>query len=477
VPNRRGRAASSVRLALAAAIALIALSPALSLTPVAEARSWRYLPPPTGNYSPKHVWQTKDNCIWAAGSMLLDKWSHGRVRASQYTLRKASGDKDGGSTLRDLSRAFAKAARVKLKTPGYGGSMEWWELLDRLESGGGAVVVGEYNRMPPYFSRWSPGYAARRSSGHAVFVERYDRRNGRVWIDDPLAPGGWPGEWIPVDDLRRFADVERGSVQAAATPPRRHPTTAPLVDQAYRLGAPEAAGIVIVGQPLAVSVPLHITGGFPRPAAHRLAATWRLADGSRTEDPPTTRSKPVRPSGSGFRASLPVPQEPGRYIVDLRLAPERGRSPARPVGTVEIRVVGPFAATIAVMTQADRVVGRPVPLTVVVDNVGSVDWRPSPERERAQAAPAAPGADSPAMLTLVWRSGLRPDHEAMSVPVGLAPGARMEVDLLVSAPPMGGIWRLEAVIGHPILGPMTNMSDAMDPVLVTFAEPGAISDI
>ena len=462
-----------MRLALAAAIALIALSPASPLTPSAEAAGWRYLPPPTGAYSPKHVWQKKDNCIWAAGSMLLDKWSHGRVRASQYVLRKASGDKKGGSSLRDLARGFGRAVGVRLETPGYGGSMAWWQLLDRLESGGGAVLVGEYNRMPARFSRWNPRYAARRSSSHAVFIERYDRRHGLVWIDDPLAPGGWPGEWIPVEDLRRFADIEDGVVQAAATPARRHPTTAPLIDQAYDVGAPQAAPIVLAGESLAVSIPLGISSGFPRPAAHRLLATWRLADASTAGKPLTTRSKPIEPGRSGFRAGLPAPEAAGRYLVDLQLSPARGKGPARAVGSIEVRVAGPYAAAITVTTDGESAIERLVHVTVAVDNVGTLDWGRSQESAR-DATGSDRTAGSAAALILTWRSAYGPDVEAMRLPIGLAPGERSEMDLLVAAPPTIGTWRLEAVIDHPVLGPMHGMSDAMDPVSVRFIEPVVI---
>jgi hypothetical protein len=456
----------AARLALAAALALIAFSPAAPLTPSAEAGGWRYLPPPAGDYSPKHVWQLKDNCIWAAGSMLLDKWSHGRVRASQWALRHASGDKKGGSSLRDLARGFARAVGVRLAIPGFGASMKWWQLLDRLESGGGAVIVGEYSRMPAHFSRWSPSFARKRNSSHAVFVENYDRRHGRVWLDDPLAPGGWPGEWIPVDDLRRFADIDGGVVQAAATPARRRPSTQPLIDQAYRLGPPKAAAKVILGQTLAVSIPLRITDGFPRPATQRLEATWQPADHPDASRPATTRSRTVKPSRSGFSTRLPVPAEPGRYVVDLRLAPATGRGPARAVGKIEVRVAGPYSALVGVTTESSQDVGYPVPLTIVVENTGLVDWRATPVTSDVPAS--MPVAQTSAVLTLVWRSAVRPDEVALSVPVGLGPGERRKLQLVAAAPPAPGVWRLEATVGHPILGPMPDPNEAMRPFPIEF---------
>ena len=45
---------------------------------------------PSGEYVPNHVWQMKKNCVWAAGAMLLDKWTHGNVRVGQTVLRRAA---------------------------------------------------------------------------------------------------------------------------------------------------------------------------------------------------------------------------------------------------------------------------------------------------------------------------------------------------------------------------------------------------
>jgi hypothetical protein len=458
------------RLALALVIAILALIPAMAVAPSADAVRWRYLPPPSGNYSPRHVWQTRDNCLWAAGSMLLDKWSHGRVRASQYTLRKASGDKDGGSNLRDLARGYAKAVRVKLETPGWGDDMRWWQLLDRLATGGGGIIIGEYNRLPGHFTRWSPSYAARRDSSHAVYVERYDRRRGRVWIKDPLAPGGWPGEWIPVDDLRRFADIEAGIVWAVATPPRRRPSTAPLIDQAYRLGEPTVGRLVLAGRSLAVHVPFRISAGFPRPEAQRLVATWRPA-GSAVSDPATTRSRTIRPTRSAFDARVAVPGSPGLYRVGLAFVPARGRGAARPVGEALVRVAGPYAAAVSVTAPADAELGQAVPLDVAVVNVGSEDWRRTPERE-LESAPddQAFQAQREALLTLAWTMPDREPVEALQLPLPLAPGGRAGTAASVVAPTTPGSWQLVATIDHPVLGPM-DLRDAMAPVIVTFVDP------
>src|SRR5207247_8896361 len=100
------------------------------------------------------------------------------------------------------------------------------------------------------------------------------RANARGRFRDPLAPRDFPGEWIPVEALRRFATFHGDYALAAATPPRYRPTTAPLTDQAYRLGTPSLAGAAIAGSRVGVRVGLSIDDGFPMPAAHRFVGRW-----------------------------------------------------------------------------------------------------------------------------------------------------------------------------------------------------------
>ena len=105
---------------------------------------------PTDGYVPHRVWQMKKNCVWAAGAMLIDKWTHGGTRVSQGVLRRASNDKKGGSSLYDLARGVAAVTGIRMSfSPGYGDTMAWWQFLDRLDHGGGAVLIGEYSKFPP----------------------------------------------------------------------------------------------------------------------------------------------------------------------------------------------------------------------------------------------------------------------------------------------------------------------------------------
>src|SRR6266542_4077118 len=109
-----------------------------------EARATWVPSAPNDDYAPRHVWQWFNDCVWAAGEMLLDKWTHGDVRIHQARLRRLSGDRKGGSSLFDLARGIRIASGIGLRfSPGFGDPMTWWQLLDRLEHHGGAVLLGE----------------------------------------------------------------------------------------------------------------------------------------------------------------------------------------------------------------------------------------------------------------------------------------------------------------------------------------------
>ena len=252
--------------------------------------------PASGHYTPDHIQQLKNSCVWASGQMLLDKWTHGRVRISQAALRRASRDTgDSAASLFDLARGVARSTGIRLSfSPGFGDSMTWWQLLDRLEHGGGAVLIGMYSRLPSSFSRWNPAFAHSRASRHAVYVERYDRTNARVWLMDPLAPRDFPGEWIGVEALRRFASFQGDLVTAAATPVRSRPTTAPLRDQAYQLTGPNALNNPYPNAPI-------LGRGPRRPVDQRRLPTAGPPppDGPLGSDHPSSRSSCTAPPGAG----------------------------------------------------------------------------------------------------------------------------------------------------------------------------------
>ncbi len=436
---------------------LIAATLILAL-PAGEASAWS----PRGDYSPRHVWQLKDNCVWAAGQMLVDKWTHGQVRVAQGRLRRASGDKKGGSSLYELSRGIARLTGIRLRaSPGLGDSMTWWQLLDRLERGGGAVLIGEYRRLPAHFSRWDRSFARKRRSSHAVYIEKYDRAHGRVWLMDPLAVGDYPGEWIGVGALHRFASFKGNEVVAAATPATYRVRTAPLIDTAYAVRAPVLARTAVAGSTLRVSVALKIRFGFPAPTAQRFVGTWEPvvdAPASRTgtmsravvdtassvgSDQPdpvrvATASGVGRPSRHGFGGAIPVPDVPGRYRLSLGLAEGAAGSMSRRFAPVEVQVIGPYAASWSVQAPTETTVGQSIVVKVAVTNIGTVDWR------TPKVGSDTPRQTDPLPQTMIVIKWVAPGRvvPAATLPAEVAPGASVHLKLHLATPATAGPWTL-----------------------------------
>ena len=418
---------------------------------------------PVGDYTPHRVWQMKSNCVWAAGVMLLDKWTHGRIRVGQGVLRRASKDK-GSSSLYDLAKGIARVTGIRLHfSPGYGDTMTWWQLLDRLEHDGGAVLIGSYARLPAHYTRWASAFARRRDSSHAVFIERYDRAKGRVWLMDPLAQGDFPGEWIDVDALHHFATFEDGHVMAAATPARHQPSTAPLIDHAYRLSGPQLAAAPVAGSTVRVHVGLSVKFGFPAPAAQRFIAHWvpivPPAPADQTTGPPavldserapetTARLVPVeavtssasrRAGPGGFDAAVPVPAIPGAYRLVIGLAESGHKAPSRILAPIQVEVVPPFAGAVSLTSAKVATASMPVQVRVTVANIGSFDWRPKPIASD-DPHPVAPPTET--FLTLTWRADDGTSVPAGSLPAELAPGQLARFTLDAVAPPEPGAWTL-----------------------------------
>ncbi len=460
-------------------LGLVILTSLLTVVPVEPAAAASSAGGPTGEYTPKRVWQMNKNCIWAAGEMLLDKWTHGGRRVRQSVLRRASHDKKGGSSLYDLSRGIARVTGIHVPYSPGGDTMAWWQLLDRLDRGGGAVLVGEYGDLPAHFSRWDRSFARRRNSSHAVYVQSYDRVQGRVWLMDPLADGDFRGEWIGVGALHRFATFRDGKVMAAATPARSQPRTAPLTDQAYRLGAPRLNGIPVAGSNVEVQIGLAVTADFPAPAAHRLVARWvpvvlppippaaltagqapRAADTARTPDgilPPAavqvvTASPPERAGHHGFSLSLPVPSVPGAYRLTVGLAEVGQRGSSRSFRPITVEVVGPYAGSVAFPKMPDIVVGQAFTAKLTVANIGTIDWR-TPTRT------GGPLLSEPVIqthLVLTWRSAAGVELPGGEVPAEIAPGHSAVLPVALVAPSDGGAWTLLVDIANASHGTVSS---------------------
>jgi hypothetical protein len=497
LPRRRSRTSA---VGLTTLVLLILVTVGIPPSPAAARRPWTPAPA-SGAYTPRLVWQTRDNCVFASGQMLLDKWTHGHLRISQGRLRKASGDDEGGAGFRDLARGIARTTGVRLRwSPSGGDPLTWWQLLDRLERGGGAVLFGEYGRLPREYTHWAPRFARSAKDDHAVYIERYDRANGRVWLMDPLAASGFAGEWIDVRVLRRFARFDGSLVYAAATPVRHRSSTAPLSDQAYRLGAPTFGPAIVAGTATPVSVPLTIVDAFPLPADHRLTGAWERLDDPVGEvgrddsivipaetrsgalplsvlQPPettVTSSAAARATARGFTFLLPAPDRPGRYRLTLGLVPawsSSGRA-ARTLPAVEVRVVGPYAGSVTADVPEATRVGSTVDIALAITNLGTVDWRPAPAVDAGpgQRIEATPGR--PAVLTIGWRSPTGELDHVGSVDVPLVPGSSMPITLQLAAPATAGPWTLELDVVHPAAGSLASTGMA-PPTLAIVVDPAS----
>ncbi len=249
-----------------------------------------------------------DGCEWASAAMLIEKWTGERV--DRRALRAAANVAKGGSSLRDVTRGTSALLDLHIRfSPDGGDPMTWRQLLARLADGGGAVVEGAYSRMPTWFKRWDRKFAASGSvkSAHAVYVERYQPRRGRVWLMDPLGRDGYNGEWISVSALEYFSYTSSGLVHAAATPARLPPV--PLA--AVRLGQPTLAGPVVAGSPAFLIVPMrHDRKRQPRLATVWVSTAWEKVDASLPDGPVAPAPPPPAPGQAAPAGAAPAAAAP-----------------------------------------------------------------------------------------------------------------------------------------------------------------------
>jgi hypothetical protein len=417
----------------------------------------RYPPAPTDGYRPRFVRQTGKNCAFASAAMLIDKWTGGKHRPAQERLRRASRvPSSQGVSFAELSRAVARVTGIDLRhSPGGGDPLTWDALLSRLERGGAAVVGGAYSRLPRHYQRWGRGFASlgAAASGHAVYVERYQRTKsgGRVWLMDPLAKAaGYSGEWISVRALRQYSwRNSKGLVTAAATP-----EPPPLAG--YQFGQPVLEAWAPAGGRTTLRLPLSVTRGWPLP---KLAAVveWRLiepepsvidaaimepggvaageaadvsgelaadlmpvrvvvvGDPAQQLDEPPTKAQGkgagasqlvrLKVAGDELLGELDTPEEPGTYKMTIEL---RTRDGAKLTGgsdliaPLTLRLWGPLAAELELVSVSAPVKGAWLAVDVLVANHGSADWT---------------------------GSGAAVLHAAWHTPLGVLPGSQADVEL------------------------------------------------
>ncbi len=399
------------------------------------------------------------DCLWASGAMLIDKWTNGETTVGRERLRRLSGDLRGGSTLADLSRAFARLDLDLRRSPGGGDAVTWSALLNRLAAGGGAVLLGDQHHMPRYFGRWDRKFWARTGKGddHAVYVEGYNPRTGLVWLMDPLAPAGWPGEWVRAATLRRFAWTRGGAVVAAMTPSAR-----PAPFAGVELGDPGAS---TTAGALRVAWPLGAADGWTFQGADATSVTTRIAAedvrvGSETialpsgDDEPVGGRSGVSVESGALVAMVAVPEEPGIYRIATTITDRRFGHAVAKSGRITVYVPGPRAARVTASSPAAIVdleggggpvlAGQPIAMTLEARNTGVLTWV---DADPVPAMPANAEMSLATHLTGTW------------VPVALEEAAAGDALTPVVDPRRGSaVSRRLAVVHGQSSGPGTRRS-------------------
>jgi hypothetical protein len=472
IATRSARATTVACLVAATLLAGIA-GPAAALEP----------PRPLPGYRPAFVTETDtrpwNDCLWASAAMLLDKWTNGRVTPTRQKLRALSRDHRGGSSLDDLQVAFGKLGFKLRFSPDGGERITWPGLLRRLQAGAGAVLLGDDSDLPRWYGRWDYGFwrltkkekAAK--DNHAVYIERYDRKRGRVWLMDPLARGDWKGEWISVWALRRFAWSTGGALSVAVTPTAR---AAPFT------GVTLAPGKVsLTPNTLAVSWGIRAPRSWRYPGADLLAtfqpatdpitaatlAPSVVARASKADAP----AKPVATvAGKQLRASVALPTKPGAWLSTLTLTDRRFGGIVVRSEDVAVYVPGPRRATLRLNSgKASVVAGATVPISLSVANTGEETWA---EPARPAGAPAAARTIRDTRVVARW--------VPIDVPAGEGTGDAAELDVHgateLRAVPLspGRILRLKAQLVAPEApGQWALVIDLVDDVDGSFAALGS----
>ncbi len=453
-------------------------------------------PRPLPGYRPAFVTETDSqpqiDCMWASAAMMLDKWTNGDVRVGHERLRRLSGDLRGGSSLGDLQVAFRRLGfRVSVTASG-GGTLTWGALLARLGRGAGAVVLGDQGDLPRWFGRWDVAFWKKKGKkdNHALYVERYDRGRGRVWVMDPLAHGDWRGEWMSVWALQRFAWSSGGRVAAVVTPTAKPAPFAGVVvaEPSIRVSKDAVTALWRLRAPRRWRYP----GTDVRATFNRVASPLVVAAETAARQPgASVDTAPARPTarmdGRTLRATAALPAKPGAYVASMTLTDRRfGKVVARSAPTA-VFVPGPRRATVRLTVRdATLTAGEQMKVTVSVANTGDESW----------AEVLSPGPNEPARrildtrLTATWipldvlavdagegDSGAR----TVAVPapvevqrVPLAPGRLARVRTAVAAPEQVGRWALVVDVTDDVTGSFAALGSAPGVVVVTVVEPRGI---
>jgi len=433
---------------LLAASCLATAGPALALDP----------PRPLPGYLPAFVTEREsglwEDCAWAAASMLLDKWTNGATTVNRERLRVLSGDLEGGSNLANVQRAFAKLGLTLRASPLGGESTTWPELLERLEQGGGAILAGDYGRLPRQYGRWAVDTWDNTGADddHALYLDAYDRTTGKILVMDPLAPAGWAGEWIPIKALKRFAwHGAGGALWTAMTPPA---LAAPF--DGVTFGEPDASADAAA---LRVAWP---TTAAPEGWTYTGAAITTTVEAIPEAGPMdvVVGALPAReglapPPGptveyvdEQLTASIPLPGSPGVYRVTVTVTDLRQGRPVAAAGPFSLYVPGPRAARFVLPPDTSVEAGWLTQISFGIANVGSTSWA---DPQLVAGAPLDIERVRNTRLVGTWVREAPPAEDPLEVavapvpvplgPVRLDPVYGQRVDALVRVPAEARLWR------------------------------------
>jgi hypothetical protein len=479
-----------LRPTLALLLALAAVLPAA--LPASAREPHRPLP----NYRPEFVTERErgpwTDCLWASASMLVDKWSAGRLTVSKDRLRRLSGDRHKGSNFNDLSRALRKVGLPARWSPEGGDFVTWRELKQRLAKGGGAILLGDYADLPRWYARWDPKFWRKKGAddNHAIYVDRYDGRRDRFWVMDPLAPAGWDGEWIPARYLRAYAWQTRGGgLWVLMTPAAQR---APFAN--VRLSTASAAG---TGDGVELRWEVERSPkGWKMPKVDVLAKTARIADPVALAPFQTVSVRPdspkkgavakptARAQDDSIVARVAAPTEPGAYRVSVTLRERRfGRRAAN--GAAIVFVPGERRGAIAAAGPAGPIEAGSLALGAIVVNTGTVDWS-DPEWLAGTPQTILPRRNTMLRATWTWQgeptaSGGTPAAPAPAdvLALPLSVGESVRTELAIQTPGVPGMWALTLDIVDRVDGsfaaggsaPITIRVELVSPTAPTGAHP------
>ena len=461
----------------ALALAIAFLLPAA--VPAAAREPHRPLP----NYHPDFVTQrdgggTTADCLWASASMLVDKWTAGRMTISKDRLRRLSGDMKKGSNFNDLTPVLKELGLKPRWSPEGGDYVTWAGLRDRIRKGGGAILLGDYHELPRYYGRWAPKFWKKKGKkdNHAIYLDRYDGRSDRFWVMDPLAPAGWKGEWIPARYLRAFAwTTGGGGLWVMMTPTAKR---APF--SRVKLAAPDAS--VRDGK---LQVDWKVRKAPKRWRLPRVKVLTRVerihnpvalgitdALSAPLATPATKKSKPsARYASKTIKARMRLPTTPGAYEIAMSLGEKRfGRTVAK--SSTIVYVPGERRGSILVKKAGAAIAGEPLELDATIMNTGTRDWT-DPEWLTSPFADATePRRDT--SIRASWKLLKAEDKDAAgatfdSVNVHAVPlkaGEVAHADLLIPAPRTAGRWLLTLDIVDEIVGSFAASGSAPRTIVV-----------